>query len=55
MAELDERVSIILAKITSLKAKANAADTLVETLEKDKSTLPASSKAALTAYKKKKS
>lgn len=54
MAKLEERVNTILAKTTSLKAKANATDTLVETLEKDKSTLPASSKAALTAYTKKK-
>ena len=53
MAKLDERVSIILAKIINLKEKVNAADGLTSALEKDKDKLPASAKTALTAYGKK--
>ena len=53
MAKLDERVSIILAKIINLKEKVNAADGLTSALEKDKDKLPASAKTALTTYGKK--
>lgn len=54
MGKLSERITGMLSKVTELKLARDASDVLVKELEKDKRALPASAKAAIDAYGKKK-
>ncbi len=54
MGNLSERVNGMLTKVAALKQTRDNSDELIKALEKDKTALPASAKAALASYDKKK-